>query len=256
MKLNHKTFGDSNNQVLIILHGLLGSLNNWQTLAKHFVDAGLYVITVDQRNHGKSPHSDEWSYELMAQDLKNIIDSQQLASPIILGHSMGGKTVMRFAQDYPTIAKKIIVADISPRQYGLHHQSILKGLNEIDVKNIKSRKEADEVLSKYVNGVGERQFLLQNLERATKGFNWKMNLDIITKNISIIGEAQIPDSTISTPILFIRGGNSGYIATEDEMIISQYFNQSAIKTIPDAGHWLHAEQPKVFFDMVINFIKD
>lgn len=252
MKLNFKSFGEG--QPLIIIHGLLGSLNNWQTLAKEFSNHFTTYI-IDQRNHGKSDHSDEWNYEIMAQDLNEFIKEHNIVNPILLGHSMGGKTVMRFAQDFPGVATKLIVADISPRYYTPHHQSIFKGLNEIDLTALKSRKEADELLSKYVENIGERQFLLQNLERVSTGFGWKMNLEVITNNIVNVGEAQEPTTPITTPTLFVRGGNSGYIAEEDEMLIPQYFTDVSIKTVPNAGHWLHAEQPQLFMDTVMKFLK-
>lgn len=252
MKLNFKSFGEG--QPLIIIHGLLGSLNNWQTLAREF-GKHFQTFIIDQRNHGKSDHSNEWNYEVMAKDLKEFIDEHNIENPIILGHSMGGKTVMRFAQDFPNIAEKLIVADISPRYYTPHHQSIFKGLNEIDLANLKSRKEADESLSHYVSNIGERQFLLQNLERTPNGFGWKMNLDVITQNIGNVGEAQEPSTPITTPTLFVRGGNSGYIAQEDEILIPQYFTDVDIKTVQNAGHWLHAEQPQFFFDTVMGFMK-
>ena len=253
MKLNYKSFGEEGDN-LIVIHGLLGSLNNWQTLAKEF-GKHFKTFTIDQRNHGKTGHEDEWNYEVMAQDLKEFIDEHNIIDPIILGHSMGGKTVMRFVMDFKNYAKKIIIADISPRYYPPHHQSIFDGLISINLSNLKSRKEADDVLSNYVSNIGERQFLLQNLERSSTGFNWKMNLEVITKKLHNVGEAQEPSNPINIPTLFLRGENSHYIGNQDKKIISQYFSNANIITIPNAGHWLHAEQPRLFFDEVMHFIK-
>lgn len=252
-QLNFKKIGEG--QPLLILHGLLGSLDNWLTLGKQFSEIGFKVFLIDQRNHGKSFHNDIHSYESMAEDLNNFIQDYMIEDPIILGHSMGGKTVMRFANDFPNVARKLIVADISPRFYPPHHQEILEGLNAIDVDKLPSRQEADQILGNYVLGFGERQFLLKNLDRTPHGFQWKCNLKAITDQISNVGEAQEFQSPIDLPTLFIRGDRSDYIQKDDLKLIQQQFSQAEIMTIANSGHWVHAEQPKEFFEIVKDFIQ-
>lgn len=254
MKLNYKLLSEEEGKgTLVILHGLLGSLDNWMTLGKRFATLGLKVFLVDQRNHGKSPHDDKFNYDVMADDLAVFLKEHKIHDPIILGHSMGGKTVMSFAKKYPDIPKKLIIADISPRYYEPHHQQILKGLESIDLKMIKSRGEADKTLSNYVSGFGERQFLLKNLDRSSDGFRWKCNLPVIKDKIENVGVSQFEENSVDVPTLFIRGDQSAYIQKEDVELIQQMFSDVQILTIANAGHWLHAEQPDEFFQIVKDF---
>jgi pimeloyl-ACP methyl ester carboxylesterase len=252
MKLNFKQIGDVG-KPLVILHGLLGTLDNWMTLGKAFANEGFKVYMVDQRNHGKSPHSTDWDYEIMANDLQDFLDQQFIADPIIIGHSMGGKTVMKHAQLYPTAVEKYIVVDISPRHYEPHHQHILAGLRSIDLSALKSRKDADEALEVYVKGFGERQFLLKNLDRTSEGYSWKCNLPVITEKISNVGESQFTEDKIEVPTLFIRGDKSQYIMDDDITLIQRMYTDVQFVTIAEAGHWVHAEQPKEFFQVVKDF---
>ena len=183
MKLNFKKTGTG--KPLVILHGLFGSADNWFSIAKELEkDFTLYLV--DQRNHGDSPHSEEWNYGVMVEDLKELIDEEGLDRIYLMGHSMGGKTAMNFAVEYPERVDRLIVADIAPRYYEVHHQTILEGLNSIKLDQIKSRKEADDQLAKYIDEVGIRQFLLKSLGRNSEGFVWKINLPVITENIEEI----------------------------------------------------------------------
>ena len=173
MKLNFKKTGSG--PPLVILHGLFGSLDNWFSIAKELVEHyTLYLI--DQRNHGDSPHAEVWNYAVMVEDLKELLDAEGLGKVFLMGHSMGGKTVMNFAMKYPDRVQKLIVADIAPRYYPIHHQAILEGLNSLDLKSIQSRKEADEQLALFIPELGVRQFLLKSLTRGSEGFAWKINL--------------------------------------------------------------------------------
>lgn len=252
LRLNYKQLGE-HGKPLVILHGLLGTLDNWMTLGKAFANEGFKVYMVDQRNHGKSPHSDEWNYEIMANDLQHFLDEHFIADPIVLGHSMGGKTVMKHAQLFPNVVEKYIVVDISPRQYDPHHQHILAGLKSIDLANLKTRKEADEALEVYVKGFGERQFLLKNLDRSPDGYSWKCNLPVITEKIGNVGETQFTEEKIAIPTLFIRGDQSKYIMDDDITLIQRMYEDVQFVTIANAGHWVHAEQPKEFFEVVKDF---
>lgn len=253
MQLNYKSLGEG--QPLIILHGLFGSLDNWLSIGKELADH-YKVYLVDQRNHGNSPHSDEFNYTVMAEDLHGFIQEHKLENPIIVGHSMGGKTAMKFALNYTELWDKLVVVDISPKSYPVHHDTILEGLSSINVGNLDSRKEADEQLSEYIDDFGTRQFLLKNLSRKNGGFEWKMNLNVIKDNIEIIGEGMEEQLAIEKDVLFIRGEKSDYIKDKDSILIVQHFPNAAIETIEDAGHWVHAEQPEKFLKVLMKFLRN
>ncbi len=253
MKLHSKILGEG--QPFIILHGFLGMSDNWKTLGNKFSEAGFQVHLVDQRNHGRSFHDDEFNYDVLAEDLKRYCDSYQLENVILLGHSMGGKTAMLFATLYPKLVSQLLVADISPRFYPIHHDTILNGLSTLDFSEIKSRSQADKVLSNYVSEVGTRMFLLKNLYWIEKGqLALRINLDVLKENVSEVGEALPIHSKFEKPTLFLRGDKSEYVMPNDEGLIRQHFPLSKIETISNAGHWLHAENPKDFYDAVISFI--
>ena len=252
MKLNFRKTGTG--EPLIILHGLFGSADNWFSIAKE-LEKYYTLYLIDQRNHGDSPHSEDWNYQVMAADLKELMDDQGIESAYLMGHSMGGKTAMAFALQFPEKVKKLIVADISPRYYPLHHQEILKGLNAIPVGQIKSRKEADDILAKYVSNIGIRQFLLKSLGRnEAGGFEWKVNLKVITEKIDIVGDEINSDRPFENPTLFMGGENSDYIQESDKADISMLFPNSNIIYIKNAGHWLHAEQPGAVIETVRAFL--
>lgn len=250
--LNYKTFGEG--QPLIILHGFMGSLDNWLTLGKKFAET-YKVYLLDQRNHGKSFHQDAWGYDEMVEDLEYFISEMDIENPILLGHSMGGKTVMQYGAFHGGKVNKLIVADIGPKHYPVHHEQILKGLKSIPIDDIKSREEADDVLKNYIPEPGVRTFLLKNLNRSADGFAWKMNLDVLDKNIEKVGEALHYHLPVEVETFFIRGGNSNYILDEDWEDIEEIFPNAKLETVPNAGHWLHAEQPQWFYDKVIRFLQ-
>lgn len=255
MKLAYREFGSG--QPLIILHGLFGQSDNWNTLAKRFAEQDSHVFTIDQRNHGLSPHSDVWNYQAMADDLKQFIDDHQLQNPIILGHSMGGKTVMFFEAQYPHIAKQLIIADIAPKAYEPNHDTVLKALNAVDFTDINTRKQVEEILGQYITDFGTKQFLLKNIywrEDETKQMAWRFNLDVISKEYNNIGISAPLNLHSNTHTLFVRGEKSNYILDSDLADISSKFGNYSLETISNSGHWVHAEQPEAFFNCVQNFI--
>jgi esterase len=254
MKLYFRKYGSG--QPMIILHGLFGQSDNWNSLAKQFGDSGFEVFVADQRNHGLSPHSDEWNYKAMSEDLHELIKDNNLVKVILIGHSMGGKTVMQYALDHCEMVDKLIVADIAPKYYPPHNQTVIEALNAVDFSVIKTRKEAEAVLSEYINDFGTKQFLLKNLYWKEEGkLNWRFNLSVITEKIENVGEATPSDKTCDVQTLFIRGKKSDYILDEDLNLIQEIFPRSMLETIAGSGHWVHAEKPKEFFECVINFIK-
>lgn len=253
MILHSNTFG--NGKPFVILHGFLGMGDNWKTLARKFSESNFEMHLVDQRNHGRSFHDDDFDYDVMSEDLKRYCDSNNLEDIVLLGHSMGGKTAMLFATRYPEIVNKLIVADISPRYYPVHHESILSGLSSLDFSEIKNRGEADKALSNYVPDIGTRMFLLKNLYWVEKGqLGLRINLEVLKANVSEVGEALPVHAVFEKDTLFLRGDKSEYINDVDEAIIHRHFPNSKIITITNAGHWLHAENPEDFYNAVIKFV--
>jgi esterase len=251
MKLNYKREGVG--APLLIAHGLFGNLDNWQTLGKKFAE-NYDVILVDQRNHGHSEHSDEFDYDLMAEDLHELIEDLQLGSVSIIGHSMGGKATMRLAQLHPGDIQRMVIVDIGPKEYPMHHDQILAGLNAIDFDFVKTRKGADQVISEYIDDAGVKAFLLKNLYWVEKGeLAWRINLPVIEKNLPFIIGA-LPEDEVLNDTLFIRGEKSNYILEEDYQDIFNQFVNSDIETIYNAGHWIHAENPFDFYNLVSDFL--
>lgn len=252
MTLNYKSFGEGD--PIIILHGLFGMLDNWQTIGKQLAQ-DYRVILVDQRNHGKSFHSDEFSYDLLADDLKALMTELELSSAHIIGHSMGGKTAMSFAAKYPDMIDSLIVVDIAPKEYEGGHEELFEAILAIDVEAISSRKEVDEQLKLSIPDMGVRLFLMKNLTRKPEtGYQWKANFTVLNDEY-----AQLMDFNIAgvhvVPSLFIRGQKSNYILEEDEELIYDLFPLAVIEDIEDAGHWIHAEQPQLFLDLVTDYFK-
>jgi len=247
MKLFFREFGQG--QPIVILHGLFGSSDNWLPQAKLLSDS-YTIYTVDQRNHGLSPHSEEFDYPSMVADLAEFIDDHKIVDPIIIGHSMGGKTAMNFALAHPDKIGKLIVVDISPRAYDLEHYVILQGLNAIAIEKVQSRKEADEILAQHVAEPDVRQFLLKNLQRKdTGGFSWKINLPVLTRKLGNIGLDLQVKGTFAKPTLFIRGVRSNYVQDADWTRISTIFPDATLETM-ETGHWVQAEKPNEFVDVV------
>jgi len=243
-------------QPFLILHGFLGMSDNWKTLGKRFREQDYEVHLIDQRNHGRSLHDRTFNYSVLVQDLKQYCNEHQLRNIVLLGHSMGGKVSMLFAVKYAELVSKLIVADISPRYYPIHHELILEGLSALNFGIIKTRKEADDVLANYVSEFGVRQFLLKNLYWVKKGqLGLRVNLKALKDNIEQIGEALPANSIFKKDTLFLRGDKSDYINQNDESLMVIHFPKASVKTIINAGHWLHAENPKDFFEEVIRFVK-
>lgn len=252
-KLNFKTFG--NGDPIIIMHGLFGMLDNWQTIAKKLAD-NYMVYLVDLRDHGKSEHTKDFSYPLLARDIAEFLESEWIHEAYILGHSMGGKTALQFVKDYSDLVKKLIVVDIGIKTYKGGHEVILEALKSVPINSVESRKEVEQHLSKYISEVGIRLFLMKNLTRNKEGgYRWKMNLDLLIKNYQEILKGIILEEVVETPTLFIRGANSRYIQDEDIADISNHFSNMELVTIENAGHWVHAEQPNELLSAINSFLE-
>lgn len=241
---------------LVIMHGFLGMSDNWKTLADQYALSGFEVHSLDLRNHGRSPHSDDFSYRAMVQDLLEYCDSKKLGKINLLGHSMGGKVAMFFATSHPARVEKLIVADIAPKYYPPHHDEILAGLNAVDFAKATERSDVEEVLMPYVPDFGTRQFLMKSVFRnPSGGFAFRFNLKAFNENIDIIGEELDESARYDGPTLFLKGANSRYIKDEDDVLIKKHFPSAHIISIANAGHWLHAENPKDFLSESLAFLK-
>lgn len=250
MKLHYKKMGSG--QPLIILHGLFGSSDNWQTHGKKLAEY-FEVYLVDQRNHGKSDWSDAFSYELMAADLFEFVQEHNLEDFILMGHSMGGKTAMYFAQEHEDLLEKLIVVDMGVKSYPVHHDRILEGLKSLDLSIIDSRGDAQKALAEYIDDASIRQFLLKNLYWKSKGqLAWRINIPVLDEKIDEIVK-ELPHKEVLTDTLFMRGGKSNYILEEDTEQIKSYFPVSEIYSIESAGHWIHAEAPTEFIEKVLGY---
>jgi pimeloyl-ACP methyl ester carboxylesterase len=253
MKLHFREMGQG--APLLILHGLFGSSDNWLTMAKQLSEK-FKVFIIDQRNHGQSPHSDDWNYTIMARDIEDFCHDHQLGKIFIAGHSMGGKTVMKLAELFPERIQKMMVIDIAPRFYPVHHQEILKALQRIDFNIIKTRKQAEELLQSDINDMGTRQFLLKNIYWKTEQqLAWRFNLKVIASKIEIVGEATPANNSIvcTIPTCFVKGQKSNYITLQDEALISKQYTNSEIISIANSGHWVHAENPLALLEAMNTF---
>ena len=261
MELFYRKFG--NGSPLIIIHGLYGSSDNWVSIGKKLAE-NFEVFLIDQRNHGKSPHSQNHNYQLLKEDLREFMDNQSIEKAIITGHSMGGKTAMFFAADYPDRVSKLIIVDISPLSYKttnsyqlLAHSTIIQAMYNLDFHGITSRKEIDDIMAKSIPENRIRQFLLKNIKRSKNNeYSWRLNIKTLKNELANIMDGFNENQTKITdfPVLFLKGENSDYILDNDKKAISLFFPFAKIETIPNAGHWLHAEQPDLFLEKIEEFI--
>lgn len=251
MKLNHKSYGQGD--ALIIIHGFLGMLDNWQAQARMLEDA-LRVITVDMRNHGHSFHSDTHTYDAMVADVVELMDDLGIAKAHLLGHSMGGKVAMKLAQEFPHRVMKLVVADIAPRYYPVHHDKIFAALNAVPLDSLEKRSDAEPYMAPFVSDFGTRQFLMKSLYHPEQGgWGWRFNLKGLEATLENVGEAT-DGLGFEGETLFVRGGNSGYISDADWADIKVLFPNARLETMENSGHWLHAEQPQRFSAIVRQFL--
>lgn len=247
---------EGNGKPFVILHGFLGMSDNWKTLGTQFSEVGYEVHMLDLRNHGKSFHSNDFSYQDMANDVKNYCDFHKLENILLLGHSMGGKTAMLLATLHPQLIEKLIIADIGPKFYPQHHQTILEGLNAVDFSKQPSRSDVEDIVSQYISDFGTRQFLLKSLYwKEKEQLAFRFNLEVFNTKIEEIGKALPSENKFEKPTLFLRGSKSDYILEEDFETIHNHFPNVKIQTISNAGHWVHAENPSDFYNKVSNFLR-
>lgn len=242
-----------NNTPLLIVPGLFGSTTNWRAIAKQ-LSKSQPVIVIDQRNHGESPHADSNTYLDMANDLGDFLDQHNLATINLCGHSMGGKTSMLFSLLQPQKVNKLIVLDIAPVSYQHSHLEIIAAMQSVDLATLESRQQADQQLKKSVQDTGMRLFLLQNLVSQSGTYQWRINLPVLSNYMDDIVDFPIVQDASYVDALFVNGANSDYVLTEHHSKILEYFPSAEFVTIENAGHWLHAEQPKQLIETLNDFL--
>lgn len=256
MELYYKKEGKG--PALIILHGLFGMLDNWLSIGRSFQEH-FTVYLVDQRNHGRSPHSEIFTYKAMSRDLLELMDKENIQEALLLGHSMGGKTAMRLTLDHPQRVQKLVVADISPRKYTNHHQhqGLIDAMLSVNLQQASSRGEVSEMLSGKIMPQHIRQFLMKNLYWKEKDqLAWRPNLEVIRQNLHEVFRGIEAEEASDIPALFLKGEKSAYIKMADEQMIRRLFSRSRIVSIANGSHWLHADNPQDFTREVLNFLLD
>lgn len=252
--LNSKITGDKPKH-LLIFHGLFGQSDNFATLSKQFAE--FYTVhAIDLRNHGRSFHSDDMSFEAMSEDILNYLNHHQIETCYLLGHSLGGRAVIEFAFKHPERIEKLIVADMAPKAYPPHHQGIIKALNSVDFEKIEKRSDVEELLKQYIPDMGTRQFLLKNVYHTDNGkYAFRFNLKTLTDSYNALVGTNLSDEMFDKPTLFLRGEKSDYILDGDFDMLYKHFPKAEIKTITNSGHWVHAENPKDFYEKTIAFLE-
>lgn len=251
MKLYYRELGQG--QPVVMLHGIFGSSDNWLTSSR-MLSSHFHTYALDLRNHGHSPHGEEFDYPTMVADVLAFMEEHQIKDPVVVGHSMGGKVAMNLAVGHPDKVQKLIVVDIAPKQYNMENYVILQALNAIEIDKVTTRQQADDALSQFVPESDVRQFLLKNLQRKPDGgFKWKLNLPAITANIAKIGLPLQFEGTFAKPSLFVRGSRSEYIKNHDFERIRKIFPAAQFETL-DTGHWVPAEKPNEFVEVITNWL--
>ena len=244
-------------QPLLILHGFLGMSDNWKTLGARYAEAGFEVHIPDMRNHGRSFHSDDFTYPAMVSDIEEYCKEKNLTEVSVIGHSMGGKIAMNFAVKNPEMTKKLIVADIAPKYYRPHHDEIFKALNAVDFSKTSDRGEIEEMMKPFVPELSTRQFLMKSIYRKSQDeLAFRFNLEVFNKYEDAIGEALPAEARFEKPVLFLKGENSNYIKETDSSEIRHHFPNARIEVVSNASHWLHSENPDEFFEKSINYLKE
>ena len=253
---SYSPLGDSRTPVVII-PGLFGSTTNWRGFAAQL---GEYhpTIVVDQRNHGRSPHADSHSYFDMVEDLLELIESHGLTKVHLCGHSMGGKVAMAFSLLYPDRVSSLAVLDIAPVKYNHTHAPYLESMINLELDSLESRSAADKMLTDAIPDTATRLFLLQSLAGSKGNFSWRLNLPVLLQYMPEILSfplSELDGLSNAGATLFVSGEQSDYLKEVHHNQILKYFQTADFQAIPQAGHWLHAEQPKAVLAALLNFLQ-
>ncbi len=257
MQLHYREFGVYREQqpTLILLHGLFGSASNWQTVARS-LERRFHLLVPDLRNHGRSPHAEPMDYPSLANDVQQLIEERGLASTLLVGHSMGGKTAMWLAFRAPALVEGVVVVDIAPVTYLHEFDDIFRALKSVELGRLRDRAHAEATLAESLSDRALRQYLLQNLAKNEGGWYWRINLDLLITDISSITGFPLPDASAQYPgpTLFLYGGASDYVRPVYQRVIQQRFPLARLRSIPGAGHWLYAEKPEAFLSALNSFL--
>lgn len=251
--LFNRVLGDPNSPPLIILHGLLGASDNWNSLAKQYTESHC-VWLIDQRNHGRSKHHASNTYSDLAADLRRFMDENNLDKSAVLGHSMGGKTALQFAHESPERVTQLIIADMSPRSYSVHHQDVFHALETAPIETASERAEIAQHLTEHLASATMVSFLMKNLRREKKGgFHWRPNIKALSAALKDIAD-EVPFGVNTIPTLVIYAGQSGYVLEPDLDRYGRNGLQLETHCMTDVGHWLHAEDPASFYTITSEFL--
>lgn len=257
MSLNYRQYS-SEGKPLLILHGLFGSLSNWGWHSKQLAES-FAVYAVDLRNHGDSFHAPELNYQVMAEDVRQLMAQLGIKSCYMIGHSMGGKVAMQLALSYPQLIEKLIVVDIAPVAYSATadgHLNVMAGMDALDLEKLHSRAEAEQQLEAFIPDESTRKFVLTNLSRKDDGhYRWRLNLSAIEAHYDRLREKPIGDKPFVGPVLFVKGALSDYIQEQHTAEIIKLFPAASVKIIMQAGHWLHAEKPQALQKIALDFLQ-
>jgi pimeloyl-ACP methyl ester carboxylesterase len=248
MDLHHRNLGEGT--PIFIFHGLFGLNDNWQSFGKALAAHGYSVVLTDLRNHGHSPHSARHDYESMAEDMATLMD--KFPGPrLAIGHSMGGKALLKMLDLRRDLVSSAVVVDIAPWFYAPRHQQVLAALQAVELDTLSDRKTAEQVLLRQLNDLETVQFLAKNLFRNSDGrYSWRFNLETLVRDIDGVGESVWPSSPVETPLLFVRGEMSDYLEAGRFDEIRRSYPASVLASVPNAGHWIHAEQPAALFRLI------
>lgn len=251
--LSHSIVGDGS--PLIVLHGLFGSGTNWRSFARE-MGRRWQVHLLDLRNHGQTAHGDSMTYPEMAEDLAAYLDEKGIDAAVIVGHSMGGKVAMRFALNAPRRVHRLVVVDIAPTVSAHDHVAVVTAMQNVDLDKVERREQASRALAEDIPQTELRQFLLQNLVAEGSGYRWRINLDVLKANLPALSDFPPGNAGdhYAGPALFIRGQRSDYVPESAVPRIRELFSNAELVTIEDAGHWVHAEQPRAFLNAVEDFL--
>jgi esterase len=253
MRLHYAVQGEG--RPLVVLHGFLGSSDNWRAMRKRFA-ATYKVFSLDQRNHGGSPHSSSMNYGVMADDLREFLFEQGVSQVSLLGHSMGGKVAMQFASQSPEATEKLVIVDIGPKAYPPAHRLLLQAMQNLELGRLKNYGEAEAALSATIGDPALSKFVVKNLARNLDGaFQWRIGLDELTANYDQLLKAPAMSNSFDKPTCFIRGARSRFIEDRDFAAIREYFPLAEFYTVPNAGHWVHIDAPEEFYRIVDEYLR-
>ena len=249
-----QSYIDGQGRPLVVLHGFLGSSDNWRAMRKRFA-AKYKVFSVDQRNHGNSPHSSMMNYTVMTEDLREFLSEHGLSNVCLLGHSMGGKVAMQFATESPEWIDKLVIVDISPKAYPPSHQLLLDAMQNIELRRLKTYGEIEATLAQSISDASLRKFVVKNLARNSNGdLYWRIGLDSLAANYDQLIKPPTISNSFDRPTCFVRGALSSFIADQDLASIRKYFLRAEFHTIPNAGHWVHIDAPEEFYRVVDEYL--